>query len=126
MNVIGDIVTYRNQSIPINLEMLLANLKYIGFSDCALGWIRVYSFGRVQRLNINNIYHLAVKESCGGGLQRITLGTLVQLISLCACHCYADTFKMYASIHSNYVVSDIFNHNNDLSEIQSYCKDHDQ
>ena len=111
-----------------NHNIILAKLKSIGFSNCALNWINSYLTGRCQRVktesgssNWKNLSNGVPQGSILGPLLfTILLMDINDTIKHCKFHLYADDTQIYITGNLGEILAMIEKVNSDLNSINEF------
>ncbi|KAJ4433995.1 hypothetical protein ANN_16314 [Periplaneta americana] len=126
------LLDYSKAFDTVDVDLLIAKLRVLHFSDNALAWMDSYLRERQQCVSINNRYS-TWRTTKTGVPQGSVLGPLLFSIYIndissnltsCRHHIYADDIQIYLHTRPNYINDAITKVNDDLNSISIWSKTH--
>lgn len=117
----------------VHHDLLIAKLKYLGFSSSATEWFRSYLSGRSHRVFISEVLFSNWATISTGVPQGSVLGPLLFIIYLfdlplcirnCSYHMFADDVQLYTPFNLSNFNEESVKMAEDVSSVIDYCNKH--
>lgn len=117
----------------VHHDLLLAKMKYLGFSDSAIKWFRSYLGNRCHRVYVSDQLYSEWVYIITGVPQGSVLGPLLFLVyifdlpmvlSSCLYHMYADDIQLYVHFPIEDFVAFLNKLIRDINNVVSFCGNH--